>query len=332
MLLRVITLASLVVLAAALVRGAPSAFSQEGHPRLLLDMNVANNSGPCNPIDDEVSAAVGESVAVQVCLLDHAELPAPYGFTLEIDYDDRSVRAPEGETSDNRSIDANPDINDGPGPDGLGEGWDCDFLDSERSRPSSEPPPAQANCFAPLGVEDPGELEADPALLATLSFEVTGEGAAFIAATPQTIVAFWQADLRQCGSTLDCGGGYILSGGATAPPDQPTTAAGTPDRGDGADATPDGDGGSDGQGDDGDGDANGDGDGGTGDDGDGDGGEDNGSGNGSGDADGDGAATDSDDDDGGNNAWWIPLIVAVVLLAVAGGGAYAYLRSSRGRE
>ena len=298
-------MACLVVLAAALARGLPPAFAQEGSPKLQLDMNVANNSGPCDPIDDEVSAAVGAHVVVQVCLLDHAELPAPYGFTLEVDYDDGLLSAPKGDTSDNRSVNANPDINDGPGPDALGEGWDCDFLDAERSRPSSQPPPAQANCFAPLGVEDPGQLEADPALLATISFEVAGDGAAFVRATAQTIIAFWQADLRQCESTLECAGGYILAGGAEAPLDAPTAVASTPGGGSG-----------DGTATTGTGNGNG-------------GGASSGSGNGNG----DGAAAGADDDSGANNLWWIALIVLIALLAVAG-GAYAYLRPkpSRGRD
>ena len=345
MVLRVVAMACLVVLAAALARGLPPAFAQEGSPKLQLDMNVANNSGPCDPIDDEVSAAVGAHVVVQVCLLDHAELPAPYGFTLEVDYDDGLLSAPKGDTSDNRSVNANPDINDGPGPDALGEGWDCDFLDAERSRPSSQPPPAQANCFAPLGVEDPGQLEADPALLATISFEVAGDGAAFVRATAQTIIAFWQADLRQCESTLECAGGYILAGGAEAPLDAPTAVASTPGGGS-SDGTATTGGSGDGTattGGSGDGTAtiggSGDGTATTGgsddgtattDTGNGDG---SGASSGSGSGNGDGAAAGADDDSGANNLWWIALIVLIALLAVAG-GAYAYLRPkpSQGRD
>ena len=162
---------------------------------LHIDADADNGWRPCDPIDETATVAVGATHRVAVCIENY--VPGSIGhFLLHIWYTgDPDVTPPTTIntaptlrcplTADPACLNANPDANDGTGPDKLGTGWDC--LPLFGGPPYGSPPPvgdlrdtlhvADAFAWCSEGIASPDQdLSADPGLLATITFTATGAG------------------------------------------------------------------------------------------------------------------------------------------------------------
>ena len=111
--------------------GAGNAKAQESSASLVLDMDPANGSGPCNPVDGGHGISVGDTFQVAVCLTDAPS--APSAFQFEVIYADDVNQCVPTECAGEGCLDGNPDANAGTttwGGTTLGTGWDCNVMNA----------------------------------------------------------------------------------------------------------------------------------------------------------------------------------------------------------
>jgi hypothetical protein len=165
--------------------------------QLRIDANITNGR-PCNPIDDVAVVSLGAVHKVGVCIenyvpnsINNVELhirytgnpnatpPTTLNTAATKPYGGSPKSCPGGDVG---CLNANPDANDGNDDVNgltLGDGWDCTGM--KLAPPKGEDPstPGVADafivCYADLSDPDQ-DLAANPGLLATIEFTVSGTG------------------------------------------------------------------------------------------------------------------------------------------------------------
>jgi hypothetical protein len=166
---------SLVALALSWGRGE-SVVQAEAGIYLAIDADIGNGNRPCDPIDPEATVGVGWEHTVGLCLVNNPGASNPAAaidaLELEIIYDSGLNAGVVDAGMSPDYLDANPDANDGSGSTKLGTGWTCDPVPGVTTPPTMGPP-AYIICSTLVGTR---ELTAEPGLLATLTFDVVGQG------------------------------------------------------------------------------------------------------------------------------------------------------------
>lgn len=195
----------------------------QGGPSVALDMNIDNGSGPCNPIDDTVSAEKGSEYKVAVCLTGVTSPPAAIEMSLT---SDKSLsQCVPVECTDKDCLDGNPDANAGTTTWGtsLGANWDCSVMDIN-------PPTCDLNGQVHLECMTMGDgtLPVGPevsAPVAVISFKATAEGTDTISVDSATFFSSDVSSILSCPDPSLCPTGSVTITAVGAPT---ATAASSP--------------------------------------------------------------------------------------------------------
>ncbi len=104
--------------------------SPAGTPRIEIDMDPTNGTGPCNPVDATVHHQTGDTYSVAICLTDVSSPPAALQFELLYDDTLNECLPVECSPSDGHCRDSSPDLNAGAtvfSSPSLGTGWECEL-------------------------------------------------------------------------------------------------------------------------------------------------------------------------------------------------------------
>jgi hypothetical protein len=188
---------------------APTARPTGENPRLSIDADPTNGSGPCDPIDDRRSVGEGEEFNIAVCL-EGTESAVVAGLitalTLDLSFGSQLEGVKRSDTSD-VALNGNPDLNEGSHLGGTD--WDCNVLDDDVSLPRPVPSPALLVCNT-VDVQ-PNQLAAGTAVLASFALRVRDGGDARLDFADRTSILF---DVLEgvCGDRMDCEGATIDAG------------------------------------------------------------------------------------------------------------------------
>jgi uncharacterized repeat protein (TIGR01451 family) len=177
----------------------------------------------CNPIDSTATVTLGSTNLVGICmdewtadgnsgLIESLELDITNNAALNFAPDPQGSEeaVPPGNCgpSDTDCVNDNPNFNDGTGVDNVGSGWSCTGFGL--APPRSQVLPIHLVCAAPIG--GTGQLTADPALLATITFNAVGTGVDTLSFADPTDIGFADPGLDY---SCFIGGGNIGCFGAT---------------------------------------------------------------------------------------------------------------------
>ncbi|MEX2225849.1 MAG: thrombospondin type 3 repeat-containing protein [Dehalococcoidia bacterium] len=170
---------------------------------LSLDADPANGSGPCDPIDATTTVPLNTTHTVAVCLSNYfTDFGSPNAFDARVSYTTLNTAPEVADAAP--ALNDNPNANDGAGPNSLGTSWDCTSFG--QSFPKGDNPNTVGTRDATIFCNGGSlELEAEPGLLATITFQSGNtngiDSLAFISGT--NIYA------------LDCNLGDLVCTGAT---------------------------------------------------------------------------------------------------------------------
>jgi uncharacterized repeat protein (TIGR01451 family) len=187
---------------------------------LEIDAIPNNGTRPCeytvdtdldtvpDALDTTATVAVGSTHTVAICF-DTYKPNDVQSFQIRLVNNDALNFAPDPQGDEEpvnggagpdcgNCVDDNPDANQGPGPNGLGQNWDCTGLG--QVAPRSETLPIEIVCnarlTAPLGTM---ELAAQPGLLATVKFRADKPGKDTISFLPWTSIGMKTDGQKSCG-------------------------------------------------------------------------------------------------------------------------------------
>jgi uncharacterized repeat protein (TIGR01451 family) len=226
-----------------------------GAAHLEVDSNVNDGLGPCDPVTASQTVLGGTTgIVVAVCMSDTDQAPieqatfdgAPAGAggddcmvspcrqltaaTLNIDYDDTFVTAPDVADDLVLDLNANPDWQEGA--ETGGTNWDCNGLNNATSDPEGSPSPATITCNT--ADAEPNFLPTPFSVLALVTFDAVGAGTSSIDLTDLTNFLSGATELT-CDGNLTCIDGEIEVLEAA---DLVTTKTCTPDPVDAVDEDP----------------------------------------------------------------------------------------------
>jgi hypothetical protein len=196
--------------------------------QLHIDADITNGSRPCDPIDDTATVGLNSVHRVGVCIENYVPNSIEF-FELHIRYSGNPDATPPttinnaptvtctSGTGDANCLNANPNANDGNDDVTgltLGYGWSCTGFGF--SKPLGEDPStpgvADARIFCNADIVSPDkDLTANPGLLATIQFNVTGTGIDTIDFGPID-----DTNLNAVGKPRATGDGYASCGSSVA--------------------------------------------------------------------------------------------------------------------
>jgi len=146
--------------------------------QLQMDFNLADGTGPCNPVTAASPVLVGANFQVGLCLTNYGDAPIGGVLTqvvLGVKYPAALITAPNVASDHNLDLDSNPDWNQAGSTPSVGATWDCNQLNHDAAAPKGNPTPAWIVC-ATSNSQAATLNGTNPALLATLTFHADAAG------------------------------------------------------------------------------------------------------------------------------------------------------------
>jgi hypothetical protein len=199
-------------------------------PRVELDLNTTNGSGPCSVIDATRALGVGATFDVAVCVRSGPVSVAHYRFA--VTYDDTILHASEVANA-GTALNDNPDANAGSttfSSPSLGGGWDCSgggvgVYPVADTNPASGPGNGRAFSGSCASASGPNTLTVGP--LAVIHFSVIGTGASGLALSEVQVTNDALEEVGSCVPVVDvpmpCSGGTFTGGPCPAGTDDCAT-------------------------------------------------------------------------------------------------------------